>query len=1452
MPPALPRLAATSLRSLALHALAAALLVAPWAAPAVAQDPEIAVSAPFATPEFVPEALRPWVPWVVRDLDHLGCRTVSSVPACVWPTLTRFDLTDGGGQFEIQLTADAATSLTLPGDGRRWPTNVRIDGQPALMTTSGDLPAVEVPRGEHVVSGAFTWTRIPEALPVPSTFALVDVSVNGEPLETIRREPSGAVWLHAAPAAEDDAESIEIEVWRRVVDGVPMNLTTRIELRVAGNAREVDLGAPLPEGFVAWRLDAPFPARIDEAGHLRAQVRAGTWTLELAAASGVAIATLRAVDTGELWPDQEIWTFVADDGLRSVRLDGASAIDPGRTSLPAEWHGAPTFRLTPDTSLTVEEVRRGEAAPPPPALNVTRQLWLDRDGRGLIAHDQVSGTLYQGQRLAIASPAEPGQITLDGAGQVITSDGSGAGVEVRTTALNLGADLRYPDAHAEIPAVGWLSDAQSLQVALQLPPGWRLLAVEGADRTDGAWVNRWSLYDLFLLLLTGVVAARIFGLGWGVATVAVIGLSWHEGGSVRATWLVFLVTTALTRAVTSGRIARALRGGRALVAAALAILVIAFGWGEVRTGLFPQLEGGSPSWGVVEADKSIDDLLGNGAFMANAEAPMPAAPPPMEPGEMETATVQQAIAHDIADGIGRVQGTDLDSPDMNTRNMPQSSVRRGLSYGLTSSTSQVDPDAVVQTGPGLPRWNWRSYTLSWQGPVSADHAIRLWLVPPWVDMILSFLRAFGCGLLAWWFITRRDTPRPGRADGGGPASAALVAASVAALVTASATAGEIPDQTLLQQLRDALSAPPDCGEMCVEFVSLDARAEGDWLSFEAELHAQADGVWHLPGPDSVWYPSDVRIDGANIPGVVRSPDGFLLVRIPAGIHRVEARGRAGGTVGLRFAQPPRVLQWMLAGWELDGYQPDEAPPGAVQLRRVHTTDAAPGTPAGAEARATGVAPRYRVTRVLDLGIPMMVHTQVERLSDGQESSVVRVGLLAGESVTTAGFAIEDGAVAASFAPGQAVTQWSSMLADADSFVLTAPADTVANEVWQLRCAPIYRCTTAGLTPSAHMSQGTWVPTWNPWPGETVTIALGRPSPIEGASVTIDSASMAVVSGRRIRSTTLTLSLRVSQGGEQRLSLPVAAELQSFTINGALRPVELDEGVLRYTVEPGATTVVVAWQDGVTPGLSTAIPTVDVGQRVANVDVALTVPDNRWVVWTGRATWGPVVRFWEIALALLVLSFVAARVVPAPIGVGGWLLLSLGMAQVEIGAPLVVVLWFAALGTRSQWARRGAGLHNLLQIAVFGLTLMTVVALLDAVASGLALRPPSMHIDGGGSYDSYLVWTEYSAGPDLPAPRVVWLPIWAWRATMLAWSAWLAFSVVRWTRWGWRAFTAGGAWQSATPKATLAPLAPSTASSTAPITPINAAPDDGAAAESASGGDADGQEQPDASAHSEGR
>ncbi len=37
-------------------------------------------------------------------------------------------------------------------------------------------------------------------------------------------------------------------------------------------------------------------------------------------------------------------------------------------------------------------------------------------------------------------------------------------------------------------------------------------------------------------------------------------------------------------------------------------------------------------------------------------------------------------------------------------------------------------------------------------------------------------------------------------------------------------------------------------------------------------------------------------------------------------------------------------------------------------------------------------------------------------------------------------------------------------------------------------------------------------------------------------------------------------------------------------------------------------------------------------------------------------------------------------------------------------------------------------------------------------------------------------------------------MWVYRVVMLAWSLWLAFAVVRWVRWGWIGFSAGGIWK----------------------------------------------------------
>jgi hypothetical protein len=75
----------------------------------------------------------------------------------------------------------------------------------------------------------------------------------------------------------------------------------------------------------------------------------------------------------------------------------------------------------------------------------------------------------------------------------------------------------------------------------------------------------------------------------------------------------------------------------------------------------------------------------------------------------------------------------------------------------------------------------------------------------------------------------------------------------------------------------------------------------------------------------------------------------------------------------------------------------------------------------------------------------------------------------------------------------------------------------------------------------------------------------------------------------------------------------------------------------------------------------------------------------------------------------------------------------------------------------------------------------------------------MFIIGEQSTASQLRWFQPRSGPDLPAPSVISVSIWFYRLLMLAWALWLAFALLRWVKWGWQQFTAGGLWRAAPKK-----------------------------------------------------
>jgi hypothetical protein len=71
-----------------------------------------------------------------------------------------------------------------------------------------------------------------------------------------------------------------------------------------------------------------------------------------------------------------------------------------------------------------------------------------------------------------------------------------------------------------------------------------------------------------------------------------------------------------------------------------------------------------------------------------------------------------------------------------------------------------DPNALVQTGPGLPRWKWRTFTMKWNGPVNRDQHVSLWLLPPWMNLILAFVRVFLLTVLIWCLMGFRQWKLP--------------------------------------------------------------------------------------------------------------------------------------------------------------------------------------------------------------------------------------------------------------------------------------------------------------------------------------------------------------------------------------------------------------------------------------------------------------------------------------------------------------------------------------------------------------------------------------------------------------------------------------------------------------------------------------------------------------------
>ena len=1322
----------------------------------------------------LPPGLRPWVPWVLDQTPALGCATVQGQPVCLWPGHLRLDLGASGGTFALEVQADRAADLRLPGGALQWPQDVRLDGAPVPVIERSGAPELRLGGGRHRVGGRFEWSHLPESLAVPAEIGVVDLRIDGAGVARPRRDEAGLLWLRASSEAAGEGESLRLQVFRKVSDGIPLFVETRLELEVAGRAREIALPGALLPGTVPVAVAGDLPARL-EGDAVRVQVRGGRYSVSVnARVEGrpreVALPKERRP---EPWPPREVWVFAADETQRQVEIAGPVAIDPSRTELPEEWRRLPAFLVEPGAALAMKEVRRGEAEPPPDALTLQRELWLDPDGGAASVRDRFAGALHATTRLDLLPPGTLGRIAVDGQDQLVTArpETSSAGVELRRSALQLEADSRIA-LRGPIPAVGWSAGVEQLQATLHVPPGWTLLAASGVDRVPGTWTSRWNLLAFFFVLIVTLAVHRLFGPRAALVALAALVLLHDETGAPSIVWLSLVGAVALQRAAPAGRLRRLARLWFLASAAVLVATIVPFARNQVKEALFPQVAAAAGAPGPARDAFAVAPARARAVEGGAVNAP--AAPPPQDEAELKDKVAEQTNVLSRSD----VQG------------VRQEVRRKAYAYNVAL---EQDPKAVLQTGPGVPSWTWRSYSLAWSGPVGRDHRMRLVLASPWTNRLLTVLRLALLAAFSAIALTGRWPSWP-RRTGNGPAAVTgvLVGAFLAFGLAAPASAqNDTPSPELLQELRQRLTRPAPCEPRCVATPSLVLRLDATRLSLAAEVHAAADGTWPLPGPVGSWAPAEVRVDGAPAVAVARLANGFLHVRLARGVHRVEATGPVppGDSFTLQFAEPPRRARAEAPGWDVSGLRRDgPAEPSILLTRRLAARE-------GARPGEGRYAPWLEVQRTLGFGVTWTVATRVRRVTPVGAPVALRVPLLPGEAPTRADLVVEHGEVAVSLGGDETEAAWESTLEQTPTIALKAPEAQPWSEVWRLSCSPVWSCAATGLPPVARLVDGVFAPEYRPWPGESLSVALGHPRGVEGQTLTIDALTVEATPGRRLERVRLVATARSSREQPLVLGLPKEAEVQQVAVDGADRPSRPDaSGELRVTVPAGAHTVEVRWQQARGMGLVHGVPRVTLSSPAVNLTQQLTIPPERWLLFTRGPAWGPAVLFWPYLVFLLAVAYLLGRAVPgSPLTSLQWVLLGLGLSVLPALAALVVAAFVFALAWRGRRPPRGTWAFDGLQLLLAAWALASLGVLYVAVHQGLLFRP-DMQVAGNGSSDTVLRWYADRVSGPLPVAGVVSLPLWVYRVAMLLWALWLASALVRGTGPAWRSYSEGGLWR----------------------------------------------------------
>jgi hypothetical protein len=1329
----------------------------------------------------IPDALKSWEDWATWNEHDRHCPTAfndATKHFCFYPSKLTLQAGPEVGRFTVGVSVFHETWIELPGDDDLWPVSVLVNGKASPVVNRSGHPSMRLPAGYYSVTGEYRWAEIPEKIRIPMQYGIASLSVDGKAMPFPNWDNDGFLWLKRARTEEGDKDFLGIQVYRMIEDGIPMWLHTVMELSVSGKSREAELGYILPEGWSLSSVESPIPVIVTDQGMVKVQVRAGKWFIRLKAFRTVHADQFKMKQDLNPIVEKELVAFKADPEFRMIDIKSATPVDVTQTTFPQEWRELPVYQWITKSPIVLEEKMRGSGLQSPKSMKGSRNIWLYEKGHGYTYQDNLSGTMQSIWRLDAPGSLQLGSVKVNGEGQLITRNPTtgASGVEIRSRNLSLEA-LGTSTIIKSIPATGWNLDLDSLSLTMNLPPGWRLFALFGAESVDGDWLTSWTLLDLFLLLIFSIAIYRLWGIKAGMIALLAFGLTYHEPNSPRFAWFALLVPLALLKVVPEGKIKKLLTVWKYGALIALVVILLPFTYKQIQSVLYPQMElvGDREGWRYGQIIRGVE--MRGEAFALQRQQAAPAAAPDAAAGEVGAFNEEAEQQMENNTVMTRSSGWPLSSGSYSKKSTKDYKYEGNMMY---------EAKTRIQTGPGVPAWTWRTITCHWNGPVSSAQNITPILIPPFAQKIIILT---GLGLIFWLIKTLLGVNRSSVKFSSGGGKIVLWFLTFLFAIHGNASAQQIPDKETLELLKKRTLEVPDCYPQCAELTLVNLSLRENKIGYDAQIDAAIQTSVPLPGRLPAWSPIKVEIDGQSNSAVQRR-DGYLWIAVPQGVHHVSVEGMLPGTSEWEwsFLLKPRRVVVDAPGWSVTGLKKDGTPEQQIFFARKQTS----GEKEDAAYDRREFNTLAVIDRELEIGLIWQIHNTVTRLSAPGKAMSIQIPLLKGEQVLSSGVNLNNGNVEVRLAANQDAFSWDSELPIVSEIELRAPQTERWLERWHLVSSPVWNVALTGLNPIFESQEQALIPVWRPWPGESVKLDITRPESVAGPTMTIHRVHEEVSLGNRSRNTTLGLTLQCSMGDELVLKLNPDAEVTSVKSGERKIPLRREADTLIVPVQPGMQNLQITWKENRPLGVKADLTKLQLPVESSNITTIFHPPANRWILWTQGPLRGPVVRFWVVFIASLVLAWVLSRLPLSPLNKFQWALLMIGLTQIHLIGAAIVVGWLFLLAYRGTLTATHSPTNtfNLTQVLIILATGVSLGVFLNVVYKGL-LGNPEMFIVGNGSRPQLLNWYAAQAPTAIPRPEMISISVWFYRLSMLLWALWLATSLIRWLSWGWKQFNNGG-------------------------------------------------------------